>query len=152
MNECSRNRGCRRHDLLRLGGTDLARGRHRLVEVARCLAEDEVARLIRLPALDDRQVCAAAFSKRALRAELNFQLARQILPLELLVFADMGGGNLPRAQQLAKAFIVDAGIVGNNRQVLDAARLDRVDQPLQDTALPTRPLRLPTSKTSEAAP
>src|SRR3546814_14669595 len=43
-------------DFLDLGDADLCRGRHRLVEVARGLAEDEVAALVGLPPLDDREV------------------------------------------------------------------------------------------------
>jgi hypothetical protein len=49
-----------RHDLLDLGDADLAAGRGRLVEVARGLAEHEVAALVGLPALDDREVGADA--------------------------------------------------------------------------------------------
>src|SRR3546814_8190265 len=43
-------------DFLDLGDADLCRGRHRLVEVARGLAEDEVAALVGLPPLDEREV------------------------------------------------------------------------------------------------
>src|SRR5688572_620993 len=49
-----------RHDLLDLGDADPAAGRRRLVEVARRLAEHEVARLVGLPALDDAEVGADA--------------------------------------------------------------------------------------------
>src|SRR6185295_1869091 len=45
-----------RHDLLDLGNTHLAAGRGRLVEVARGLAEHEVAALVGLPPLDHAQV------------------------------------------------------------------------------------------------
>src|SRR5690606_13517456 len=133
-----------RHDLFHLGDADPRGGRHRRVEVARGLAEDEVARLVRLPALDDGEVGenaplkdiglpvellvllaigddradagprveagdagaagAAALGERALRAEFHLELAGEILPLELLVLADIGGDHLlhlARAQQLA---------------------------------------------------
>jgi hypothetical protein len=59
------------------------------------------------------------------------------LPLELLILADVGRDHLldlPRAQQLAEPFIVDPGIVRGDGEVLDPARLDRVDQPLGDSA------------------
>src|SRR5438552_18312066 len=49
-----------RHDLLDLGDADTSASRGGLVEVARGLAEHEVAALIRLPALDDRQIGADA--------------------------------------------------------------------------------------------
>src|SRR3546814_9370771 len=115
---------------LDLGDADLRGGRHRLVEVTRGLAEDEVAALVGLPPLDDREVGedaafediilsvealhflalgderadaglgieagdartarAAAFGERALRAEFDLELARQILPFDLLILADIG--------------------------------------------------------------
>jgi hypothetical protein len=65
-----------RHDLLDLGDADPAGGRHRLVEVAGGLAEDEVAALVGLPALDDRQVRAdAALEDVGLAVELLMLLA-----------------------------------------------------------------------------
>ena len=166
-----------RHHLLDLGDADLARGRHRLVEVACGLAEDEVAALVRLPALDDAEIGAnaafediflaveglhllalghqradaglgveagdarparaAAFGERPLRAEFHLKLAAEILPLELLVLADIAGDHLLhllRAQQLAEPLAVDSGIVAGDGQVLDARCLDRVDQPFGDAA------------------
>ncbi len=48
------------HDLLDLGDADLARGGGGRVEVARGLAEDQIARLVRLPALYDGEVGADA--------------------------------------------------------------------------------------------
>jgi hypothetical protein len=57
------------------------------------------------------------------------------LPLELLILAYVGGDHLPHlpgAEQLPQPLIVDAGIVGSDGEVLHAARLDRVDQPLGD--------------------
>src|SRR5437763_16696636 len=47
-----------RHDLLDLGDAGLAAGRRRQVEIARGLAEHEVAALVGLPALDHAQVGA----------------------------------------------------------------------------------------------
>ncbi|PAV93074.1 hypothetical protein WR25_07417 [Diploscapter pachys] len=59
-----------RHDLFDLGDADPAGGGHRLVEVARGLAEDQVAALVRLPALDDAEVGAdAAFEDIILTVE-----------------------------------------------------------------------------------
>ncbi len=66
------------HDLLDLGDADLAGGRHRLVEVARGLAEDEVAALVRLPALDDGEIGA------------NAALQDIILAVEILHFLALG--------------------------------------------------------------
>ena len=76
-----------RHDLLDLGDADPAGGRHRLVEVARGLAEHEVAALVRLPALDDRQVGAdAAFEDIVLAVEILRSLPSAIrVPTPVLV-------------------------------------------------------------------
>jgi hypothetical protein len=59
------------------------------------------------------------------------------LPLELLVLTDIGSdhlADLAGAQQLAEPLIVDAGIVGDDGQVLDPAVADGVDQPLGNAA------------------
>src|SRR6476646_4924673 len=70
-----------RHDLLDLGDADLAASRGRKVEVARGLAEHEVAALVGLPALDDREVGAdAALEDIVLIVEL----------LDLLALGDLG--------------------------------------------------------------
>jgi hypothetical protein len=53
------------------------------------------------------------------------------LPLELLVLTDIGGDHLLdllAAQQLAKSFAVDAGIVRRDGQIPDARRENGVDQ------------------------
>jgi uncharacterized membrane protein YgcG len=42
--------------------------------------------------------------------------------------------DLPRLEQLAQAEAVDAGVVGDDGQVLDAAVAQRVDQRLGDAA------------------
>ena len=65
-----------RHDFLDLGHAYLARSRHRLIEIARGLAEDQVAAFIRLPALDDREIGAdAAFEDIVLAVEVFHFLA-----------------------------------------------------------------------------
>ena len=48
-------KAAQRHDFLDLGHADLAAGGGGSVEVARRLAEDEVARGVGLPGLDDRR-------------------------------------------------------------------------------------------------
>src|SRR3546814_9576648 len=120
-----------RDDLFHLDDAYPARGRHRLIEVARGLAEQKIACLVRLPRLDQRDVaakrlfhdigdaakfpqflafgrlgadaapgkegrntrpaCSATLCKRTLRAEFEFEFAGEILALELLVLADVGG-------------------------------------------------------------
>src|SRR6185437_8491407 len=116
-------------ELLDLGDGDLAAGRDHRIEVARRLAIDEVAGLVALPRLDDRQLRPDArlehvlasveslrflafgeqrsrggrrveagnagaagadlLGERSLRRQLQVELGRQHLPLELLVFADV---------------------------------------------------------------
>src|SRR3546814_6484447 len=80
--------GAHGHDFLDLGDADLARGRHRLVEVARGLAEQQVARLVRLPALDDRQIGAdAAFEDIFLaRSEENTSELQSLMRISYAVF------------------------------------------------------------------
>jgi hypothetical protein len=51
-----RDRAAHRHDFFDLDDADLAAGRGGLVEVARGLAEHEVAGLVGLPGLDEREV------------------------------------------------------------------------------------------------
>ena len=66
---------------------------------------------------------ADAFGQRALRIEFEFQFAREILLREQLVFTDIGRDHLldlPRLQKPAQADAVDARIVGDDGQVLDA--------------------------------
>ena len=68
---------------------------------------------------------------------VDFDLAGEELPLELLVLADVGRDHLPhlaRAQQDADAEVVDAGIVADDREVARAARVQRLDQVLGDPA------------------
>src|SRR5690606_31450688 len=64
---------------------------------------------------------AQALGQRALRVELQLQLAGQELPLELLVLAHVGGNHLadlPGFQQQAEAEAVDARVVGDGGQAL----------------------------------
>ena len=80
---------------------------------------------------------ADALGQRALRVEFELQLAGEVLLREQLVLADIGRDHLldlPRLQQPAEADAVDAGIVGDDRQVLDAGVADRVRQGLGDAA------------------
>ena len=67
----------------------------------------------------------------------NLQFAGQILPLELLVLADVRGnhlGDLARLEQLAEAELVDAGVVGDDGQAAHARLAQREDQVLGDAA------------------
>ena len=147
--------------LLDFGDADLAGHRAGRVEVARGLAEHEVAGCVGLPRLDQRHVGlqrgfhhvvlavelarflafgddravagageerrdaraarAQALGQRALRIEFEFQFAGQVLALEFLVLADVGRNHLAdlaRGQQQAEAEAVDAGVVGDDGQVL----------------------------------
>ena len=75
--------------------------------------------------------CAQPLGERALRRELEFEFAREILPLEFLVLADVGRDHLldlPGLEEDAEAEIVDSGIVGNDGQVLHACVAHRGDQ------------------------
>src|SRR5690606_7781127 len=61
--------------------------------------------------------------QRPLRVELELELARKELALELLVLANIGRNHLadlPGAQQEAEAEAIDAGIVRNRGQPLHA--------------------------------
>ena len=63
---------------------------------------------------------ANPLGERALRHELDLELAAQELALELLVLADVGRDHLPdlpRLEQDADAEIVDAGVVADDGQV-----------------------------------
>src|SRR5690606_33002241 len=84
-----------------------------------------------------RPARAHPLGKRALRAELDLELAGEVLPLELLVLADVGADHLAdlfRAQQLADALVVDPRVVAGESEVLHPARLDRLDQALGNAA------------------
>src|SRR5690606_18888265 len=69
--------------------------------------------------------------------ELELEFARQVLPLELLVLADVRRdhlAHLSRLEQLAEAETVDAGVVRNAGQVLHAGVAQGRDQRLGDAA------------------
>ena len=80
---------------------------------------------------------AELLGERALRHELELELAGQHLALELLVLADVRGDDLlhlPALEQEAHAEIVDAGVVADDRQALHAAGHERGDEVLRDAA------------------
>ena len=80
---------------------------------------------------------ADALGQRALRIEFDLQLAGEILLRERLVLADIGRDHLldlPGLEQQAEADAVDAGIVGDDGEVLHAGIADGVDQRLRDAA------------------
>ena len=80
---------------------------------------------------------ADALGERALRVELDLELAGEVLLREELVLADIGRDHLldlPRLEQEAEAGAVDAGIVGNDGQVLHATVADRLDELFRNTA------------------
>ena len=78
---------------------------------------------------------ADALGQSALRAELELQLARQILLCEQLILADIGRDHLPdlpRLQQSAEADTVDAGIVGDDGEILHPGIADGIGQGFGD--------------------
>ena len=82
---------------------------------------------------------ANALGKRALRHELDFQFAAQILPLELLVLANIGRHHLPhlvRLQQDANAEIVHARVVADDGQIPGAARVQGLNEVFGNPAEP----------------
>ena len=112
---------------------------------------DVAVELARLLALGDQRADAGAgeerrnagaagaqlLGQRALRRELELELAGQVLALELLVLADVARDHpldLARLEQHAEAEAVDAGVVRDDRQVLDARVAQRLDQRLGDAA------------------
>src|SRR2546430_383773 len=82
---------------------------------------------------------AQLLSQRALRRQLQVELARQHLALELLVLAYIGGDhllNLARLEEQAHAEIVDARIVADDGKAFDAAADQCLDEILRDPAQP----------------
>ena len=80
---------------------------------------------------------ADALGQRALRVELDLELAGEVLLHEGLVLPHIGGDHflgLAAVEQDAQALAVDAGIVGHHGQILDAGIADRKDQGFWDTA------------------
>src|SRR6267378_141893 len=75
-----------------------------------------------------------ALGKRPLRVQLDLQLAREELSLELLVLADVAGDHLPdlpALQQDAQALVGGPAVVRDHRQVLHALAMDGGDQVLR---------------------
>ena len=82
---------------------------------------------------------ADALGQRALRVELELELARQIEVGENLVLADVARDHLPDLaglEQDAEPDAVDAGVVGDDGEVLHARLAQRLDQRLGDAAEP----------------
>ena len=74
---------------------------------------------------------ADALGHRALGIEFELELAREVLPLELLVLAHVGGNHLAdlaALQQQAEPRAVDAGVVRDHGQILDARIVQRGNQ------------------------
>src|SRR5262249_22270636 len=93
------------------------------------LSNDRPVRRRREEAADSGSTGANTLGERSLRDEFHFQFTAQVLPLELLVFADVGRNHLPdlmRLQQNADAEVVDAGIVADDRQIACAACVQSV--------------------------
>ncbi len=103
------------------------------------LGERRTGGRARVEAGDSRSAGAQLLGERALRRELQFQLAREHLPLELPVLAHVGGDHLAHLaarEQQAHAEIVDARVVADDREPPDAAVDERLDQILRDAAQP----------------
>ena len=72
-----------------------------------------------------------------LRGKLNFKLATEILPLELLILSHVRRDHPPdllMAQQQAEAEIVDASVVADDGQVLHLGGEEAADEILWDSA------------------
>src|SRR5262245_60205881 len=75
--------------------------------------------------------CPDALGERALRNQLDLDLAGKALALKFLVLADVAGNHLadlPRSKEDAEAEIVNAGIVADNRQIARAPSMQRMNQ------------------------
>jgi hypothetical protein len=76
---------------------------------------------------------AQLLGQGALRREFKLEFSGQVLALEFLVLADVAGNHLPDLagfQQLAQAEAINACVVGDHCQILDAAVAQRSDQSL----------------------
>src|SRR6185436_681900 len=109
------------------------------VELARLFAFRDLRSVAgrRLAPGDPRAARAQALRERALRSELDLELARDKLPLELLLLADVARDHLldlTRREQHAEAELVDAAVVRNDGQVLHPALAQRCDAELRDAA------------------
>ncbi len=92
-----------------------------------------------VPARDAGAAGAQLLGERSLRRELQVELAREHLALELLVLADVRGDDLlhlPGLEQEAHAEIVHAGVIAGDGQALDLALDQRLDEVLGDAAQP----------------
>ncbi len=86
---------------------------------------------------DARAAGPDALGQRALRVELELQLAGEVLLGEQLVLAHVGRdhlADLAGLEKAAEADAVHAGIVGDEGQVLRARITDRLDQRLRNAA------------------
>ena len=86
---------------------------------------------------DSGSAGADALGKRPLRVEFEFEFAREIHTCENLVLADIARNHLldlAGFKQNAEADPVDAGVVGNEGQILRARFAHRVDQRLGNPA------------------
>ena len=103
------------------------------VEDARLLAlRDQRARAGRGEEGGDAGAAGAhALGERPLGDELDLELAGEVLPLELLVLADVRGDHLPDppvSEQDAEAPVVDAAVVRDDGQVPGALPVERGDE------------------------
>ena len=92
---------------------------------------------------EERRDAAAAraelLGEGSLRRELELELAREVLPLELLVLADVRRGHLGDAllrEQHAEPPVVDAAVVRDDRESVDARVEQGLDQHHRDAAEP----------------
>ena len=72
-----------------------------------------------------------------MRAEFDFELTCQILPLELLVLADIGGDHfldLLSTEQLADTLVIDPGVIRYKCQTGNTAVANRIQQALGQPA------------------
>ena len=101
------------------------------------LGDDRARAGARVETVDARAAGANALGQRALRIELELELLREILALEFLVLADVRGNHLadlPRLEQQPEPEAVDAGIVGDHREIARARVAQRDDEVLRNAA------------------
>ncbi len=82
---------------------------------------------------------AQALGERALRRELDLELAREVLPLELLVLADVARDHLRDLlvpEQRPEPEVVDPAVVRHDGEALGAELAQRADAVLGDSAEP----------------
>src|SRR5579863_3279760 len=110
-----------------------------VAELARLLAfrDDRAIAGVREERGDARATRAQLLGERALRGEFELEFAGQILTLELLVLADIRRDHLldlQRRQQQAEAEAVDARVIADAGDALDARIAQRRDQRLGNAA------------------